>query len=240
MNKNKMVSVAAVKMSAIVLAILTGIIACSGPQSGPDKTLGGAVLGAGWGAGAGAVVGHQVGSTGGGVAVGSGLGLAMGALTGGVMDQVESVQVDHEKQLASLKIQNLTNERQLESIQRTLDNAIASHALGGVYQVFFDADATNLKSGAIADLEIIADNLKASPSASIVNVVGHSDDAGTPEYNAKLAEARARAVSSYIAARGISVDQIRVQSFGSERPIASNTTPVGQQLNRRVDVYIGR
>lgn len=228
----------ALSISAALLAA-----GCRTPQPGPDKTVGGAVLGAAWGAGAGAVVGNQIGesgATGEGVAVGAGFGAVAGAVAGAGYDVIEDTQLEHEQQLAALKMQNMANGRHISHIQDSLDQALNSDAAGGVYQVFFDDDATSLRAGAVSNLEVIAESIKMSPRAYVVNVVGHTDDTGNPEYNKRLAEARARSVSAYLGARGISMDQIRVRSFGSERPIASNSTPVGRQLNRRVDVYIGR
>ena len=228
--------------AALALSTVVGsgfaLAACSNPEPGPDKTLAGAVLGAGWGAGAGAVIGHQVSYAGEGVAVGSGFGAVGGALTGAGFDLTESVRLDQEKQLASLRVQNLANTRSMENVQDRLDDAIGKSVGGGFYQVFFDEDATNLRSGAVANLEVIAETLKTNPRAYKIHVVGHSDDNGNPEYNQRLAESRARAVSAYLGSRGISMDQIFVSSHGSQRPIASNGSQVGRQLNRRVDVYI--
>lgn len=229
-----------INRALLLSPLFLALFSCSHPQPGPDKTVAGAVLGAGWGAGAGAVIGNQVSYAGEGAAVGAGFGAVGGALSGYAYDDVENTQIEQEKQLASLKIQNAVNTRQLETIQGKLDQAITGDIAGGVYQVFFDTDATSLRSGAIANLEVIADSIRRSPHGYVINVVGHSDDAGTPEYNAELAEARARNVSAYLSARGISVDQIKVTSHGSLRPIASNSTTVGRQLNRRVDVYIGK
>lgn len=230
------------KFFAVVLSLISimSLGACATPQAGPDKTLGGAVLGAGWGAGAGAVVGHQISYAGEGVAVGAGFGLVGGALSGYGYDEIEDTQLKHQEMLASLKLQNLANQRELEFLQGKLDRATASNLAGSFYQVFFDQDATTLRSGAIAQLETIAQTLKASPSLGKVNVVGHSDDEGTPDYNARLAEARARTVSSYLAIQGIALDQIVVKSYGSQRPVATNASDAGRQLNRRVDVFVTR
>ena len=225
-------------VSVSLLALVS--LGCSTPAPGPDKTVAGAVLGATWGAGAGAVVGHQVSYTGEGVAVGAGFGLLGGAMTGYGYDAIEDTQIKHEEMLASLKLQNLANQRELEFLQGKLDRAMSSDLAGSFYQVFFDVDATSLRSGAIAQLETIAQTLKGSPALGKVNVVGHSDDEGTPEYNSRLAEARARTVSSYLAMQGIALDQIVVKSFGSQRPVATNSNDVGRQLNRRVDVYVTR
>ena len=224
----------------LVSAVIMPLAGCSEPQPGPDKTLAGAVLGAGWGAGAGAIVGHQVGRAGEGVAIGAGFGIVDGALTGLAHDQLEGAHLRAKAELDSLKIQNTANLRQLATIQQRLDQAVSQGAPFGVYQVFFDTDATSLRTGAIAHLEAIGEMLKRSPYAYVVKVTGHTDDTGTPDYNERLAESRANNVAAYLAARGISVDQIVVESFGAKRPIASNATDVGRQLNRRVDVYIAR
>lgn len=226
------------KFSAVIVLAL--FAACSNPQPGPDKTVAGAVLGAGWGAGAGAIVGNQIDYSGQGVAVGAGIGAVSGALTGAGYDLNESAQNKMKKDLKSLKVHNAANTRELQVLQNKLDNAITADVAGGVFQVFFDSDSTSLKAGSTANLEIIADSLKNSPRAYTVNVVGHSDDSGVPDYNSRIAEARARTVAGYLGARGISMDQIQIKSFGSTRPIASNTTEAGRQLNRRADVYIGK
>jgi outer membrane protein OmpA-like peptidoglycan-associated protein len=161
-------------------------------------------------------------------------------LSGAGYDLAEGTQLDHERQLASLKIQNTANQRELERVQARLDDAVGAEIGGGVYQVFFDEDATNLRAGAVANLEVIAESIKANPRAYTINVVGHTDDSGSPEYNERLAEARARAVSAYLGSRGIAMDQIKVTSYGSTRPIATNSNAVGRQLNRRVDVYLSK
>jgi outer membrane protein OmpA-like peptidoglycan-associated protein len=236
-----MKTIALALLSALFLSVLSlSLLACSNPQPGPDKTAAGLLLGAGWGAGAGAVVGNQLGYSGEGVAVGAGFGAVQGAVAGVGYDMSESSQLRQEKTLASLRFQTLANERRLSEIQGKLDEEIiaASRNGAGIYQVFFDSDHTNLRSGAIANLESIADTLQRNPSAARISVEGHTDDTGNPEYNERLAESRARTVASYLMARGISADQITVRSYGAKRPIASNTTETGRQLNRRVDVSI--
>ena len=225
------------RLLAFVAVLFT---ACSNPQPGPDKTVAGMVLGAGWGAGAGAIVGNQVSTPGEGVAVGAGVGAVSGALQGAGYDLAEGGILEEQRNLQAVQIQNQATARELQNVQAKLDRAMAADVAGGMYQVFFDSDATSLRSGAIANLEVIADSIRTSPYATSVNVVGHTDDSGSPEHNQRVAEARARTVASYLAARGISSDRIQVQSFGSTRPIASNSTDVGRQLNRRADVYIGR
>ncbi|MCB0336487.1 MAG: OmpA family protein [Bdellovibrionales bacterium] len=227
-------------LSIFAFMLLT---ACTSPYEGPDKTIAGAALGAAWGAGAGAVVGNNLewpGRPGEGAAVGAGFGLVGGALNGAMFDSIENTQLTQEKELAALKIRNYANGQQLANMQATLDQRLSSTAglNGMVYQVYFDVDETNLRAGSIANLEVIAENLKARTNGMMIKVIGHTDDTGRPDYNERLAEARARSVSSYLMARGLSADQMEVDSFGAKRPIASNTSETGRQLNRRVDIYV--
>lgn len=228
----------AMKKTTILLLLLS--LACSTPQTGPDKTIGGAILGAGWGAGAGAVVGNQVmdNAPGEGAAIGAGFGLLSGALQGAGYDALEETQIEHENKLAALEIQNAANSQQLARIQAELDNAPEAVLGAKVYSVYFDPDATNLKAGSVRNLEKMADAIIQSSRVAYVNVAGHTDDTGDDSYNRKLALARAENVAAYLMGRGISNDQINVKSFGAENPVTTNTTPEGRQINRRVEVSV--
>ena len=105
------------------LFLLASLSACSNPESGPDKTFGGAVLGAAWGAGAGAAVGNQVSNAGSGMLAGAGLGAVAGAMTGAGYDINEGAQLEQERSLDSLKVQNAATSRQLMNMQAKLDRA---------------------------------------------------------------------------------------------------------------------
>ena len=230
----------ALKFSALSLATLSLLTACGGPTPGPDKTVNGAVLGAAWGAGAGAVVGNQVAGspTGEGAAIGAGFGLVSGALTGMGYDQVEDTQIVQARALESLKIQNRLNATEISNIQARLDFPPTGTNPTEFYQVYFDGDATSLRSGAVSQLESIADSIKRNAFAHKIIITGHSDDTGSPEHNQRLGEARARTVAAYMGMQGVPADQIAIASQGSTRPVASNATAEGRQLNRRVEIRV--
>jgi outer membrane protein OmpA-like peptidoglycan-associated protein len=153
-------------------------------------------------------------------------------------DLEEGVQLEQNRQLAALKVQAAANHNSLLKIQNKLDSSLCSDPIGGVYTVFFDEDQTNLRLGAYSGLEAAAEALKKNPKFSRILVAGHTDDTGRPDYNDKLAQARADSVAAYLAGRGIALDQIKIESFSAKKPVATNRTAAGRQLNRRAEISL--
>lgn len=72
-----------------------------------------------------------------------------------------------------------------------------------------------------------------------VVVEGHTDSTGEEEKNLALSNERAKAVRDYLVAnKTIPADKIYHKGYGSARPLASNATPEGRAINRRIDVVI--
>ncbi len=68
-------------------------------------------------------------------------------------------------------------------------------------------------------------------------IEGHTCSLGPEKYNLGLSDKRARSVRDYfIKARGLSPDKITVESYGEEKPVASNKTKEGRVKNRRVNI----
>jgi len=79
----------------------------------------------------------------------------------------------------------------------------------------------------------------AYPGAYRLEVEGHTDAVGSDESNFKLSEARANSVRDYMLESGIKPDRIvAARGFGETRPVASNDTAAGRQVNRRVEIII--
>ena len=71
------------------------------------------------------------------------------------------------------------------------------------------------------------------------NIFGHADSQGSDEYNLKLSEQRVESTTQYIKSKGISDSRITTRTaFGESKPIATNDTPEGRLLNRRVEIEI--
>ena len=77
--------------------------------------------------------------------------------------------------------------------------------------------------------------LKKNPNLK-VEIDGHADSTGAPEYNMALSEKRAQAVKDFFVTRGVDPDRLTTKGFGITKPAASNDTREGRAKNRRVEL----
>ncbi len=68
-----------------------------------------------------------------------------------------------------------------------------------------------------------------------LEISGHTDNTGRPGYNQELSETRAKECYDYLVNQGISSRRLSFVGYGEDRPIATNDTREGRQLNRRVE-----
>ncbi len=71
-----------------------------------------------------------------------------------------------------------------------------------------------------------------------VEVVGHTDAQGARASNLALSMARADAVKTYLAAKGIDAARVSTSGAGPDQPVASNDTPEGRSRNRRIEFHV--
>ena len=103
--------------------------------------------------------------------------------------------------------------------------------------VLFDVDRATLKPGAREKLARISGILSSHPDLKI-EIEGHADSTGSEEHNLRLSERRAESVHAYMAQQGIGRAIVGTTGFGEERPVATNGTAAGRQLNRRVEIIV--
>jgi OOP family OmpA-OmpF porin len=71
-----------------------------------------------------------------------------------------------------------------------------------------------------------------------VEVIGHTDNAGSRAGNLSLSQARAQAVKDYVVGRGVRPELVTVSGEGPDRPVADNRTPEGRARNRRIEFKV--
>lgn len=101
--------------------------------------------------------------------------------------------------------------------------------------VYFAFDSSEITAQAANVLNQHASLLSSNPNATVV-IAGHTDERGSREYNIALGERRAQAARNYLAAQGVAVNNVRVISYGEERPAATGTTEEAYAQNRRAEL----
>jgi peptidoglycan-associated lipoprotein len=115
-----------------------------------------------------------------------------------------------------------------------------------VYEVTISEDQGNFTFGkaalpaeAKARIDEVARQLKATPNGAYIEVEGYTDNTGAKEYNEKLGLDRAESVKRYLyEEHQIPLHRISVISYGSQKPVAPNTTKAGRAQNRRVVIKV--
>jgi len=103
--------------------------------------------------------------------------------------------------------------------------------------IFFDFDKATIRPESKTELENLIKLMNDNPNIKI-EISGHTDNIGSAAYNQKLSESRAKAVVDYLIEHGIERSRLSYMGYGFEKPIASNDTEEGRQLNRRVEFKI--
>lgn len=101
--------------------------------------------------------------------------------------------------------------------------------------IYFEFDSSDIPESERSTIEAHASYLSQHPGAQVV-LEGHADERGSREYNIALGEQRADAVRRLMTILGASSQQIRVISYGEERPASMGHDESAWQLNRRVEI----
>jgi outer membrane protein OmpA-like peptidoglycan-associated protein len=102
----------------------------------------------------------------------------------------------------------------------------------------FDSGKSVLKAGSTKMLVNSLVGIKAKPGWLII-VSGHTDNTGNPQLNQALSQQRAEAVRNWMRDTGdVPESCFAVQGYGASRPVATNDTPEGRALNRRVEISL--
>ncbi|MEO1734404.1 MAG: OmpA family protein [Pseudomonadota bacterium] len=194
-------------------ASLSSVTTSNPNQNRNTGLLGGALVGA--------VAGAAIADT---EARGALIGAAVGAAAGGLVGN----QLD--RQAAELRAQ-------LANDGITVTNAGDRLIITLPEDITFDVDSFSVRPSLQADLQRVAANLLNYPKSNI-EVVGHTDNTGDATYNQGLSERRATAVTSVLINNGVPGTRVSTFGQGENNPVATNATPEGRALNRRVDILV--
>ncbi len=103
--------------------------------------------------------------------------------------------------------------------------------------IYFDFNSADFDDRSIVSLNNFKEFLELNPTLKI-SLYGHTDNIGSEESNMILSWQRAKAVRDYLVEQGINHERITYRGFGESKPIATNATKKGRQLNRRTEFVV--
>lgn len=152
------------------------------------------------------------------------LGAAAGAAVGGVIgSSLDRQAADLRAEMAN---ENIVIDNQGDQLLVTMPQGI-----------LFDTDSAALRASLQSDLRALARNVQRYPDSTI-DVIGHTDNSGSAEYNQDLSARRATAVAGVLLEQGVAPSRVRSFGRGEAEPVATNLTAEGRQQNRRVEIII--
>ena len=135
----------------------------------------------------------------------------------------------------------------LTSVVEAMDNSQVVTTQGDAVtvdlaaDVLFAFDSADLTPEAGARLQEVAAQITADAAPGALGIVGHTDSQGSDAYNLDLSRRRAQSVAAVLgpALAGVDLD-LTVDGRGEAEPVGTNSTPEGQQANRRVAITYTR
>ena len=103
--------------------------------------------------------------------------------------------------------------------------------------IFFDFNKSTLRNESENEIQQLVKLLTNVPTMKI-EISGHTDNKGSDEYNKNLSNLRAKAVFDRVISSGIDAARLTYVGFGEEKPIATNDSEEGRQLNRRTEFKV--
>lgn len=196
--------------------------------------------------------------------IGLGLAAALSLVSGCatktyVSDEVQKSSAASEKHISEVESQieqaqsTVNNhEQRIQELDRTTKDALnrandAGKLAQGKFnyamvlsddKAHFPVNRHELSKEAKSELDEFVDHLKTDDKNVYLEIQGHTDATGTPDYNQKLGEERAEAVRLYLNQKGVALNRMATISYGETVPVETNKTKVGRSKNRRVVIIV--
>jgi OmpA-OmpF porin, OOP family len=116
------------------------------------------------------------------------------------------------------------------SLQKRL-NEILTHS-----SIEFESKSSTITPSSFATLDRLIAEMRQFPYTAI-EIGGHTDKYGEPEYNRQLSQRRADAVRRYITKRGLT-NQFTAIGYGASQPLSVSEKRVSLQRNRRIELRL--
>lgn len=117
------------------------------------------------------------------------------------------------------------------------DEEVTKVLLSVEKNLLFEKLKFNIETKSFEELKSLVDVLSLRPDI-MIEIEGHTDNGGTDAENLELSKNRANQVKEYLIKNGVDANRVKISYYGESKPIASNDTESGRQMNRRVRIKV--
>jgi len=103
--------------------------------------------------------------------------------------------------------------------------------------ILYDFDKATLRPESVVELNRLVVILT-EHSLIKIEISSHTDSKGADSYNQRLSQRRAQSVVDYLFKKGIAKDRLVAKGHGELKPVSTNDTDEGRQLNRRTEFKV--
>jgi outer membrane protein OmpA-like peptidoglycan-associated protein len=129
------------------------------------------------------------------------------------------------------------NKKQLLSKKRAIERMLKEIQVFRFKNLRQDSFMVILDARTKAYISDLASYLALNPKAKVY-CVGHSNKTASDSLDFTRASERAVYIFKFLKSHGISSSRLEINSAGSTHPLGKSTTQYGQEINRRVDVFV--
>jgi outer membrane protein OmpA-like peptidoglycan-associated protein len=105
-------------------------------------------------------------------------------------------------------------------------------------RIFFETGRSDIRPEAERAIAALAETIRNDKSNPQIMIVGHADSTGDGDDNLELSRERAESVAAILVRYGVPHGRLHLAGMGEQQPVATNRTPAGRRLNRRVEVLV--
>jgi outer membrane protein OmpA-like peptidoglycan-associated protein len=117
--------------------------------------------------------------------------------------------------------------------QTEIDQAMAGH------YIFFLSDGDTIAPESLDLLKKVAKAAGKCPKSKL-EIAGHTDATGSPTHNLELSQRRAGSVLEALVGSGLTRARLTAVGYGESKPAATNKTPEGRAINRRIEFMVAQ
>lgn len=133
-----------------------------------------------------------------------------------------------------IRTEEIMTKKEKEVITDTFNiNKIKIDSAIVLKNIIFEFDKYDLLPQSFVEIDKVYKLMTSNPTIRI-KLEGHTDNIGSYDFNLRLSLKRVESVVKYLVEKGINPNRVEFAGYSFSCPIASNETPEGRKINRRV------